>query len=150
MTSCYSSTNISVAFNDSGRWYVSGVFGVKLRQQVTVIPKPYVSKLGPVVIQQDLKRLLIINPRYTVKKVVINMQLSAQDIQPECAPFLKSYLMGWDAWVISSEPTYLSEKRLRCKSLGRSRGRVRRNQCYESWYPSPVHVGHDMAALEQP
>ncbi|RMC20864.1 hypothetical protein DUI87_01717 [Hirundo rustica rustica] len=79
----------------------------EVEEQIT----PVVTKIGPYAIKKTGDQKLIVNPKWSLKRVEMGVQVNASHVRPECAPFLRNSFMDWTTWLQKSMPPNFRNKR---------------------------------------
>ncbi|RMC21090.1 hypothetical protein DUI87_01947 [Hirundo rustica rustica] len=79
----------------------------EVEEQIT----PVVTKIGPYAIKKTGVQKLIVNPKWSLKRVEMGVQVNASHVRPECAPFLRNSFMDWTTWLQKSMPPNFRNKR---------------------------------------
>ncbi|RMC20376.1 hypothetical protein DUI87_01225 [Hirundo rustica rustica] len=79
----------------------------EVEEQIT----PVVTKIGPYAIKKAGVQKLIVNPKWSLKRVEMGVQVNASHVQPECAPFLRNSFMDWTTWLQKNMPPNFRNKR---------------------------------------
>lgn len=87
---------------------------------VTEVPEPFVSYIGLIVVKEDIRLLVIINPIYVIKKVTISLQRDIGEIESKCISYTAPTKEGWRVWlkgILTKRPKVKQD--LAAKMLGR-------------------------------
>ncbi|RMC19757.1 hypothetical protein DUI87_03321 [Hirundo rustica rustica] len=79
----------------------------EVEEQIT----PVVTKIGPYAIKKAGVQKLIVNPKWSLKRVEMGVQVNASHVRTECAPFLRNSFMDWTTWLQKSMPPNFRNKR---------------------------------------
>lgn len=60
-----------------------------------------ISDIGPVVVSCNLRRKLIINPKYSLKHLKVRLQTEVHKMEPRCETYTRSFCRGWKSWLES-------------------------------------------------
>lgn len=86
---------------------------------MTVVPEPFVSYVGPIVVKENIRSLVIINPTYVTKRVNIPLLTDISEIESTCTPYTIPTKEGWSVRLKGVLPKRLRVKReLIAKILG--------------------------------
>ena len=57
--------------------------------QPMAVPNPKIFEIGPYIVRNTGQQQMLFNPKWSLKRVELLMQVNVSDIQPACSPFLK-------------------------------------------------------------
>ncbi|RMC20809.1 hypothetical protein DUI87_01661 [Hirundo rustica rustica] len=117
----------------------------EVEEQIT----PVVTKIGPYAIKKTGVQKLIVNPKWSLKRVEMGVQVNASHVRPECAPFLRNSFMDWTTWLQKSMPPNFRNKRDLTGLLGTGLG-VLNTIDSEVLLNKLTTIGSDLVKLQQP
>ncbi|RMC09858.1 hypothetical protein DUI87_13645 [Hirundo rustica rustica] len=117
----------------------------EVEEQIT----PVVTKIGPYAIKKTGVQKLIVNPKWSLKRVEMGVQVNASHVRPECAPFLRNSFMDWTTWLQKSMPPNFRNKRDLTGLLGTGLGVLNRIDS-EVLLNKLTTIGSDLVKLQQP
>ncbi|RMC21677.1 hypothetical protein DUI87_02545 [Hirundo rustica rustica] len=117
----------------------------EVEEQIT----PVVTKIGPYAIKKTGVQKLIVNPKWSLKRVEMGVQVNASHVRPECAPFLRNSFMDWTTWLQKSMPPNFRNKRDLSGLLGTGLG-VLNTIDSEVLLNKLTTIGSDLVKLQQP
>ncbi|RMC20157.1 hypothetical protein DUI87_01003 [Hirundo rustica rustica] len=117
----------------------------EVEEQIT----PVVTKIGPYAIKKTGVQKLIVNPKWSLKRVEMGVQVNASHVRPECAPFLRNSFMDWTTWLQKSMPPNFRNKRHLTGLLGTGLG-VLNTIDSEVLLNKLTTIGSDLVKLQQP
>ncbi|RMC21906.1 hypothetical protein DUI87_02777 [Hirundo rustica rustica] len=117
----------------------------EVEEQIT----PVVTKIGPNAIKKRGVQKLIVNPKWSLKRVEMGVQVNASHVRPECAPFLRNSFMDWTTWLQKSMPPNFRNKRDLTGLLGTGLG-VLNTIDSEVLLNKLTTIGSDLVKLQQP
>ena len=65
------------------------------------------------VVRKTNEQLLLLNPRYSLKKLDVKIEANRTKIKQQYYPFIQQSLKGWESWMHSQTPNHRSKKGLR-------------------------------------
>ncbi|RMC20819.1 hypothetical protein DUI87_01672 [Hirundo rustica rustica] len=117
----------------------------EVEEQIT----PVVTKIGPYAIKKTGVQKLIVNPKWSLKRVEMGVQVNASHVRPECAPFLRNSFMDWTTWLQKSMPPNFRNKRDLTGLLGTGLG-VLNTIDSEVLLNKLTTIGSNLVKLQQP
>ncbi|RMB99949.1 hypothetical protein DUI87_23358 [Hirundo rustica rustica] len=117
----------------------------EVEEQIT----PVVTKIGPYAIKKTGVQKLIVNPKWSLKRVEMGVQVNASHVRPECAPFLRNSFMDWTTWLQKSMPPNFRNKRDLTGLLRTGLG-VLNTIDSEVLLNKLTTIGSDLVKLQQP
>uniref|UniRef100_A0A8C8RUK5 Uncharacterized protein n=1 Tax=Pelusios castaneus TaxID=367368 RepID=A0A8C8RUK5_9SAUR len=83
----------------SGTWKLKGI-DFSYLFSFTWVTEPKITGIGPYVVKEDIRRQLIIDPTYSLKKVIINLA-PISSIKPQCQKYTELLDRGWKQWLFT-------------------------------------------------
>ncbi|XP_075777634.1 uncharacterized protein LOC142827230 [Pelodiscus sinensis] len=102
--------DVEVKVETSGTWTVRGPYEVVYQLKITVAHAPTLSNIGPYVIKKDVAKVMMIEPKYSVKIVTMPMHISTSKINPNCQSYVIPMLNGWNRWLRIMEPEIITKR----------------------------------------
>uniref|UniRef100_A0A8C8R7M0 Uncharacterized protein n=1 Tax=Pelusios castaneus TaxID=367368 RepID=A0A8C8R7M0_9SAUR len=81
----------------SGTWKLKGT-DFSYPFPFTWITEPKITGIGPYVVKEDIRKQLIIDPTYSLKKVIIDLA-PISSIKPQCQKYTEPLDRGWKRWL---------------------------------------------------
>uniref|UniRef100_A0A674J513 Uncharacterized protein n=1 Tax=Terrapene triunguis TaxID=2587831 RepID=A0A674J513_9SAUR len=154
---CVINYTINVMVNHSGLWTVRGPLEFEYTKEIHVVTPPPIYHVGPLTIKKDVTRTLMIDPQYSIKRIIMPLQLSITSVYNQCVLYTEPLLVGWRAWVQgvlppSSNSSTRQKRDLVAKVLGGvGAGLSVLNTVDQQILANRIgQVGHDAASLAEP